>query len=292
MGMARRRFSAHSDINMWTAPDVFRYRDYRTFLKAFYGENKAKEYGFSLRAFSKRARLRSSNYLKLVMDGDRNLTAAMATRFAEACSLRAEAADYFCELVAFNQATTAAERERVYVRLGRFKQYRKIYRLDREQEAYHSSWYIPVVRELVARADFRDDARWIARTLQPKIAPREAAHALKTLTKLGLLVRDGDGRLKQNEALVQTPDGPLGHQVMRFHRAMLERAAEALDVVPREERAIESLTFCVSEARIQELKGQIDAFCEELLQTYQADEHSRRVVQVNVQMFPVTVKES
>src|SRR3954470_5034384 len=108
---------------MWCAPDVFRFRDYRAFLRAFYEQNKSNEYGFSLRAFSKRARLRSSNYLKLVMDGERNLTSEMAVRFAKACSLRGQAADYFCELVAFNQAKSAAERERAYARLIRFPRY-------------------------------------------------------------------------------------------------------------------------------------------------------------------------
>ena len=275
---------------MWSAPDVFRYRDYRAFLRAFYARNK--QNGFSLRAFSKRARLRSSNYLKLVMDGERNLTADMAARFAEACGLRGQAADYFCELVAFNQARSTAERERIYARLSRFKRYRTVHKLDRAQEAYHSRWYIPVVRELVACKDFDADARAIARRLLPKIAPREAEQAVATLLELGLLERDAGGALSQADPLVETPEGPLGHHVVSFHRAMLERAAEALDRVPREEREVASLTLCLSEARMQELKSQLERFRAELLQSYQADEQSTRVVQVNLQMFPVTVKES
>ena len=42
---------------------------------------------------------------------------------------------------------------------------------------------------------------------------------------------------------------------------------------------------------MRELKARIAAFCDELLQTYHADADSRRVVQVNVQMFPVSVEE-
>lgn len=122
---------------MWKAPDVVEFRDYRAFLRAFYQTNKQERNGFSPRAFSKRAQLRSSNYLKLVMDGDRNLTPQMAPRFARACSLRGQAAAYFCELVAFNQARTLEERERTYAHLSRFKRYRKVYRLDRAHEAYY-----------------------------------------------------------------------------------------------------------------------------------------------------------
>jgi uncharacterized protein (TIGR02147 family) len=276
---------------MWAAPDVFGFRDYRTFLRAFYARNKQQEYGFSLRAFSKRAQLRSSNYLKLVMDGDRNLTAPMAARFAQACSLRGQSADYFCELVAFNQARDSSERERAYARLLRFPRHRKVHRLDRAQEAYHSRWYIPVVRELCGRADFREDPQWIARRLLPPIAPREAAQALDILLELGLVVRDAAGRLRQTDPLVQTPDGPLGHHVVTFHRAMIDRAAEALDRTPRDEREIASLTLCVSEPRLRELKARLERFRDELLQCYGAEEDGRRVVQVNLQMFPLTAKE-
>ena len=271
---------------------MFVFRDYRAFLRAFYVQNKQGGYGFSLRAFSKRARLRSSNYLKLVMDGDRNLTPKMALRFANACALRGQAAEYFCELVAFNQARSARERERAYARLSRFPRYRKVHTLDRAQDAYHSRWYVPVVRELAARADFQGDPRWIARKLLPPIAPREAEQALATLVALGLLERNAHGKLVQAEALVETREGPLGHHVLSFHRAMLERAAEALDRVPRAQREFQALTLCLSEARAAELKARIAAFCDELLQTYGTDADSRRVVQLNVQMFPVTVEDS
>lgn len=270
---------------------MFRFHDYRAFLRAFYGLNKAGEYGFSLRAFSKRAQLRSSNYLKLVMDGERNLTQEMAPRFAEACTLRGQAAEYFCALVAFNQADQAKDRDRAYGKLSRFKRYRAVHQLDRAQEAYHAHWYMPAIRELVARADFQEDPQWVAQRLMPAIPPRDAERALQVLLELGLLMRDESGRLKQVDALVQTPDHPLGHHIQRYHRAMMERAAESIHTVPHQQRQIESITLCLSEARMRDLKARIESFCDEVLQEYQADPDSRRVVQLNIQMFPLTIEE-
>jgi uncharacterized protein (TIGR02147 family) len=276
---------------MARGPDVFAFRDYRAYLRALYAHNKQDEYGFSLRAFSKRAGLRSSNYLKLVMDGDRNLTAAVAPRFATACGLKGQAADYFCDLVAFNQAKGADERARGYARLQRFRRYREVHRLDKAQEAYHSQWYIPAIRELCARPDFREDPKWIGRTLLPNVAPADVRAALETLLALELLERDEDGKLRQTETLVQTPDGPLGHHVVSFHRTMMERAADALDVVPRDQREIASLTLCLSDAQVGELKQRLERFREELLHVFQSNADARRVVQVNVQMFPLTGRE-
>ena len=76
--------------------DVFRYLDYRAFLAEYYRVRKLR--GFSYRAFSRRAGLAAPNYLKLVIEAKRNLTADMATCFADACGLHGEGADYFCEL--------------------------------------------------------------------------------------------------------------------------------------------------------------------------------------------------
>lgn len=280
------------EIVAWAAPDVFRFHDHRAFLRAFYALNKTAEYGFSLRAFSKRAQLRSSNYLKLVMDGQRNLTQDMAPRFADACCLRGQAAEYFCALVAFNQAKRPKDRDRAYARLSRFKRYRAVHRLDREQEAYHAHWYIPAIRELIASREFRDDPRWIAQRMMPSISVREAEQALNVLVTLGMIARDDQGRLQQVDALVQTPEGPLGHHIQRFHRSMMEHAIEAIHRVPARDREIESITLCLSQARMQDLKARLESFCEEVLQEYQAEPDSARVVQLNLQMFPLTIEET
>jgi len=269
--------------------NVFEYLDYRVYLRDFYQFCKANEYGFSHRAFSRRAGLRSSNYLKLVMDGERNLTAEMADQFAKACGLRNQAADFFCELVAFNQATAAKERNRCHERLTRFKQYREIHRLDAAQTAYYSTWYLPAIRELVAREDFIEDPKWIARTLHPKIAPAQAKNAIETLLELGLVERDR-GRLRQSNPLVTTGSGPLGAHIVNYHRAMLQRAAEALESVERDQREISSLTLCVSEAVMLDLKERIREFRREILQIAELEGKPERVVQINFQLFPLSEK--
>ena len=267
--------------------DVFRHADYRAFLRAYYEQGKRSKRGMSLRSFSRRVGLRSPNYLKLVIDGARNLTPELALRFAEACALRGEAIDYFCTLVLFNQAKTAKERDLHYGRLKSFRRYRDTHKLDLAQDAYHSEWYIPVIRELVARADFSDDPKWIAKTLLPPITAPQAHKALAVLGDLGLLVRDAAGRLQQAEPLVGTPAGPLGHHVARFHRTMMQLAAESLDRVPRDDREIGALTLCISQAQMHALKAELECFEQQLLQRYGAED-AERVVQVNVQMFPLS----
>lgn len=267
--------------------DVFAFRDHRAFLQAFYERKRGQRDGFTYAEFSQRVGVRSPNYLKLVIAGERNLSEGLARRFGEACELTADALDYFCALVAFGQAKSADEREQRYAALQGFSRFRATHRLDAAQSAYHSEWYIPAVYELCGRPDFRDDANWIASALLPAISPKQANKAINVLLKLGLLER-ANGVLKQQQSVVETPDGPLGHQVVQFHRMMMTRAGEALDIVPRDEREIAGLTFCLSDERMRELKRELEAFRLHLLRRYMTDPAPERVVQVNFQMFPLS----
>jgi uncharacterized protein (TIGR02147 family) len=271
--------------------DVFSYRDYRAYLRDVYAARKSSEYGFSYRAFARKAGLSAPNYLKLVTEGQRNLTAEMAGRFAEALGLAGEPASYFCDLVAFNQAASAPERERCYQRLQAYRRYRSTFRLDAAHAAYHAEWYIPAIRELSACSGFRPDPKWIARTLRPSITARQAEQAVAVLEQLGLLVRDPSGRLVQEEPLLSTGDDqPLGHHIATFHRTMMQRASDALDTVPREEREIAALTLGLNERQFLQIKQRLYQLRQELLQASLegAEGPPDRVVQINFQMFPLS----
>ena len=71
---------------------------------------------------------------------------------------------------------------------------------------------------------------------------------------------------------------------------MLERAADALDSVPREEREISSVTLCVSQEVMLDLKERIREFRRELLQVAELDGAPERVVHIGFQLFPLSEK--
>jgi uncharacterized protein (TIGR02147 family) len=266
--------------------DVFAFLDYRAFLRAFYQRGQRQR--LSYRAFSRRAKLRSPNYLKLVIEGQRNLSLQMAERFASACSLSGEAARYFRELVAFNQATEPEQRDTCYRRLLGFRRYREIQRLDVAQDAYHSRWYLPAIRELAARPDFRDDADWIAALLEPPIRPAEARQALDVLLELGMLTRTANGCLKQAQSLVTTGAETQSQHIASYHATMMAQAERAMNELPAEERDISSLTLCLSPSGLAQVKEAMARFRRELLQLSELEQRPTQVIQLNFQVFPLT----
>lgn len=267
---------------------VYEYLDYRAFLRDQYAQSKS-EKGLTFRGFSARAGLSSPNYLQLVMAGKRNLTSQMAARFAKALNLDRDACDYFVELVNFTQSKSNPEREASFGRLTGFRSYRQARPLDVAQADYHSYWYIPAVRELVANPSFRDDPSWISRMFLPRITPDEAAHALRVLLDLNLLSRDDNGSVHQSEALVSTGAEAKGVNIPRYHRVMMERASAAIDLVPATDRDISSLTLCLGSGGLRKLKERIARFRKEILELSVLETAPSQVIQVNFQLFPLSL---
>jgi uncharacterized protein (TIGR02147 family) len=266
--------------------DVFRYGDYREFLRAFYTQRK--QTGLSYRGFSRAAGLGAPNYLKLVIEGSRNLSSEMAARFAAACKLNPEATEYFKVLVAFNQAKRDDERNELHERLATFARFRSSQRLDLAQKEYHSSWYIPAVRELVACPGFREDTAWISATLMPPITERQAAQALDVLLQLGLLERSESGRLVQVSRAVSTGPKPSGLYLRNYHAQMIDRAVHAMADIPPEERHVSALTLSASVETAEEVGRRVEEFRQELARLCDADPEPTRIFQLNLQLFPLS----
>lgn len=267
---------------------MYRYLDYRALLRDYYAERKQHGRGFSYRAFSRRAGLHSPNHLKRVIEGERNLSPEVAQRFADACGFAGKDALYFCELVAFNQARTTKERQARYEALSSYRGFRRAQKLDVAHAAYHSHWYVPAIRELAAARGFRADPEWLAKRMLPAITREQAERALHVLFELGLLVRDADGRTVQAEAVVSTGEETSGVHIVNYHRSMMQHAVEAIDRVPRAERDISALTLCVSPQGLARLKQRIQEFRRELVGIEGADGRGETVVQINIQLYPLT----
>lgn len=267
--------------------DVFSFLDYRAFLSAYYLSGK-EHGGLSYRGFSKRAKLRSPNYLKMVIDGSRNLTREMAERFAHACRLEGTEAEYFCTLVAFGQAETVHERNFYYGQLREYKKYNIYHELELAQDYYHSKWFLPAIREMVSTRHFREDYPWMAKQLLPPIKPREAQLAVQTLLKLGLLKRDKKGKLVQSASLVTTGAETASLHLANYHQAMMAHAVTAIDRLTAPERDISSVTLCLNRDGISRLKRTIADFRRKLLELEETEAKKEQVVQINFQLFPLT----
>lgn len=267
---------------------MFGYTDFRAFLADYYAAEKARRASFSFRAFARRAGFSSPNFLKLVIDGQRNIGEESVSRFVRALGLDREEARFFAALVGFGQARTVEDRNQHFEQIAASRRFRAARRIDGALFEYLSHWYMPAIRELAARVDFREDPKWIAGELLPAIRPADAKRAVATLVTLGLLTRDERGRLCRGEPTLTTGHAVQSLSVVNYHRQMLERASAALETVPSSRREFGAMTVCVRAETVSELKDKVRRFCEEVLERSDRDTEPDAVYQLNVQLFQLS----
>lgn len=270
--------------------DIFEYDNYRKYLKDLYFSLKSNGGKFSFRYFSRLAGFRSPNFLKLVMEGERNISPESIDKFAKALKLNKPEAAFFRNLVLLNQAQTVEEKKFYAEQLLASRFYKKAHPLKQEQYEYYSKWYLVPIRELVATEGFREDPEWIGHRLNPPISSAEAKKAIEMLLRLGFVQRDSNGKLVQTAEFVSTGDEVSSLSVAQFHKEMIAKGAEAIDRIPSSEREISSVTLGLSEQGATQVKELIQRFRKELLALASQDSRLQAVHQVNFQFFPLTRK--
>ena len=89
------------------APVLQQYTNYREYLRDYYqfrrNQHRSDFRAYSYAMFAAAANIRSPNYLKLVIEGERNLSEVMAQKFAQAMNLNKAEQVEFWLLVRYNQ---------------------------------------------------------------------------------------------------------------------------------------------------------------------------------------------
>jgi len=271
------------------APDLHRYLDYRSFLADWFAWKKVVNPRFSHRAFVRRAGQKSPSLLADVIARRRNLTTSGAEGFVRALRLSAAEARFFRLLVDLDQASTPPEKNEAWGQIAASRRFREAHQVEGDGMRYLSTWYIPVIRELARRDDFRDDPAWVARQLRPRIKAKQAADALSLLFDLDLLTRNDDGRVVQAQGTVATPREVAGLAATNYHHGMLERAHEAIGTIAAHERHFLAVTVTAPESLLPTLKDELNAVQDRVLDLCaSAEAPTGAVMQFHFHFFPLS----
>lgn len=268
-------------------PDILQYTNYRVFLHDYYAYKKLTSAAFSLRFFASKAGLSSHAHLKLVMDGKRNITKNTVVKLIQGLGFADERAQYFENLVFFNQAKTDKEKAFYYGKLIRSTPGSRLHKMDCAQFRIFTEWYHSVIREMVELVGFNPAPEWISRHLGGKISPSEASESLRLLTSLGLLSKTANG-FRQAQNLITTDDEVNDLLVKEYHRQMIDIAKSAIEDVPADKRDISAVTFAIRRKDFPSLKKHLQLMRKELLDFSCDAGTGEDVVQVNIQLFPLT----
>lgn len=271
--------------------NIFSYQDFRKFLKDWYQSSKEK-YGFSYRVFSRLAGFTSSNIFKLVMEGRRNLTEDSIKKFAKGLKLNRAEAEYFRTLVLFNQAEKHEDKNLYYQKLIRTQRVQELQPLIQDRYEYYSTWYHPVIRELVVAKDFDGTMEWIAKRLEPEVSAAQVRKSTELLERMHFIKKDPEThRWSQDSPLVTSGVESDQLVLLNYHRSLLDLMKEQVGRVPQAERDVSALTLGVMKDRLPQLKKRIQEFRREILQMVSEDHNPDDVVLLGIQLLPVTKHE-
>ena len=268
-------------------PDVLQYTNFRVYLRDYYDYKKKTQPAFSLRFFAEKAGLSSHAHLKLTIDGKRNITKSTVTKLIHGLGLIKQRAAYFENLVFFNQATDDEEKKVYYEQLVKASPRSKLHKMDQAQLRIFKEWHHSVILEMVALKGFRPIPDWVSKRLMGKVTPAQVQESFNLLLELGLLVKTANG-FRQRDPMITTDDEVQDLMVKQYHQQMLLVSKDMLSELASQDRDFSALTFSIRRKDFPNLKKQIQLMRKELLDFSADAGEGDDVVQVNIQLFPLT----
>jgi len=268
---------------------VFKYNNYRQFLRDYYAEKKRTTGYFTHRYFAQIAGFSSPVFIKLVIDGKANLGKKSIEQICRAMNLSASESSYFENLVWFNQVKSSDKKHHFLQNLRALNEQYEVEVLDTEKYDFYSKWYHSVLREIAPNTNLKDDFAALGELLIPALKKRETKKALKLLQQLQLLQKQEDGSYKQVKKIVSTGSEVESLAIRDLHIQMARLALYALETISKEERDISGLTMGVSRKTVSSIKEEVKNFRERIMRIIAEDENPvDQVYRLNLQFFPLS----
>jgi uncharacterized protein (TIGR02147 family) len=240
------------------------------------------------------AGLSSASFVRMVIEGEKNLTKESAARFARAHKLKKKASEYFEYIVFFSQAKDLKTKEQYLKKIDGFRRRNKPDLLLPKEYDYLRNWLHAVVREAVEIPSFDGNVEKIAAGFVFRVNPEDIRKSIDFLMTNGFLTKDERGRMTKVAKTISTVNIPRNDELVliakKYHLRMLELAGKALLELPKEQRSVTNTTLSMSEKSYELALKRIETMRYELLELAAADSSADRVCQLNVNLFPLVKK--
>lgn len=280
------------------APDLSQYMDFRRFLNDFFlfkrksTEKDLRPYSFAM--FSAAADIKSPNYLKMIIEGKRNLSPEMISKFAKAMGLLKDQADEFRLLVLYGQSTEPAKRNMYLKSLNeyRVKSQLKSGAIDQKTWDKIPSWIAWVLYSMIDMEGVSFKVQHLREILRNKASEHEIQEAIESLVQAGEVTMDPvTGELKKARNLMDSADDVPVALVRKLQAQLMYLGLESLFLDAPTEREFGAATLSLTKSEFEDLKfklRQLRKAAQKDISVKRMNSKGERVYQLNIQLFPVT----
>ncbi len=280
------------------APKLGAYTDYRQYLRDFYEHKRALTRSalrpYSYGTFAAGADIKSPNYLKLIIEGQRNLSREMAVKFSKALALGKEDLEEFLALVDFTQAIEPLERNRHLKTLAdlRVRRQLKSGEINSETWAKVPSWVTWVLYALTEQKNVRFEPDALFDIMRGKARPDELRRCMERLFESGELVKDPEtGAVSKGRELMSGSENVPVALVRKLQSELIYLGLESLFQDQPQDREFGAQTMSLTEDEFEKLKFELRQFRKRWAKDVGVARNSvkgDRVFQLNIQLFPVS----
>lgn len=274
------------------------YLNYRDFLRAFYlykrekTKNNHRRYNYSF--FSAAANIRSPNYLRLIIEGQRNLSEEMALKFARAMQLNKEATEEFVLMVNYGQETDPMLRNQYLKSLSDFRLQKslRLGTLNKKVMEKFPNWIGWILYAMIDQEGARFTPSDLKILLRNKASETEIQNALNKLIEAGeVVVNSETGEMKKGRTLGDASEDIPVDLIRRLQTQLMSLGLESLFQDSPVDREFGTLTLSLTKKEFEELRFQLRKFRKQVhkdnsIQRMQSK--GERVYQLNLQLYPVS----
>jgi len=271
-----------------TKPDIFKYTNYREFLKDIYLYFKTLDSKYSHRFIAKEVKSGSSGWFADIINGRQNISSTHTLRLAKLFRLSEKERECFQAIIQYAQAGSFEEKELCFKKMLSFKQLKPVL-INKDQFSFYSKWYIPAIRELLFIYDFKDDFKALAHKMTPAITLKDAKQAIAVLLSCGLIKKKQNGCYKPCDPVIEKDSTFASLYWAAYMQSNISLALEAVHRYTREERDISASTFALSGESLKIVHNKIKEMRQMLIKLSEEDSKRDTVYQLNIQLFPLTI---
>ena len=281
-------------------PGLGEYTDFRLYLKDVYLFRRKHE-GTGLRpysysTFSAAADIKSPNYMKLIIEGRRNLSEDMIGRFARALRLQKLEQDDFRALVRYGQASEPHERNQFLKELADLRARRALDAGEITEENWQKvpGWIGWVLYAMSEQSNVKFEPQTLAKLFRAIANPDDIKASLKKLIDSGELSRNLEtGDVSKGRDLIESPQDLPVPLIRKLQAELIYLGIESLFRDSPKEREFGAMTLSMTEEEFNQVRFELRQLRKRLQRDIlgkRTTTKGDRVYQMNIQLFPLTDK--
>jgi uncharacterized protein (TIGR02147 family) len=245
-----------------------------------YKLRREKNPNYSLRSFAKRLAIPVGRLTEL-MSRKRNLTERLAKHISDRMEYPPHVRASFLKLVKKKVKDKNPNPKLVSLDIAKYEE------LNADAFNLVSDWYHYGILNLTEIKDFLPNSKEIAKRLG--ITTTEVRSAIERLKRLRLLTEENGTLLRTKNRLTTSVDIPSA-AIRSSHRQRLQKAIEAIESVPINERDFSTIMFSTNPKFLEKAKVHAEKFRRSML-ALAGEFDKERVYTMNIQIFPLSKSE-